>query len=82
MSGSNLMPGPGYDDFYDNWVECDDCGGSGEDDSMCECEAFEDICCCLHPTPARCDTCRGKGGWPRDDSAEDQALHEAENDNR
>ena len=49
---------------------------------MCQCEQIEDICCCAVPTPVRCDTCRGKGGWHLDQSAEEQALHEADNDPR
>lgn len=78
---SNLHPDANFD-HYDDWHDCEDCGGSGEDDSMCQCEQIEDICCCAVPTPVRCDTCQGKGGWHIDHSAEDQALHEAENDNR
>ncbi len=46
-----------------DWVECWDCGGEGSHDYMCECERFVDTCCCLVPTPMRCSTCRGKGGW-------------------
>ena len=80
---SNLMPGADYRDFDDeDWEECHDCGGSGTDDDSCECEAFEDTCCCLVPRPRSCATCNGKGGWTIDHSAEDQAAYEAENDTR
>lgn len=78
---SNLHPDADYRDFDDHdWIECWDCGGSGEYGDICQCEDFEDTCCCLHPTPKRCSTCHGKGGWPVDHSAEDQALHEADNE--
>lgn len=78
---SNLHPGADFADFDDHdWHECEDCGGSGEDDSTCQCEHIEDICCCAIPTPARCQTCHGRGGWHLFNSAEDQALHEAERD--
>lgn len=78
---SNLHPGSRYRYFEDmDWDECPDCGGEGFSDYECECEAIEDTCFCAVPTPRRCPTCRGKGGWPVDHSAEDQALHEAEND--
>ncbi len=46
---------------YDDSVECWDCGGEGAHDEICECEDFEDTCCCLHPTPKRCRTCGGTG---------------------
>lgn len=46
-----------------DWIDCWDCGGEGFYLDSCECEAFEDICCCLTPTPRRCSTCKGKGGW-------------------
>ena len=68
---SNLHPDADFD-HYDDWHECQDCGGLGD----------EDICCCAVPTPVRCDTCQGEGGWHLDHSAEEQALHEAENDHR
>jgi len=80
---SNLHPGADYSDFDDHdWQECDDCGGDGLDETMCQCETIEDICCCATPTPVRCQTCGGKGGWHIDHSAEDQAAYEAENDTR
>jgi hypothetical protein len=80
---SNLHPGADYADFDDlDWTECWDCGGSGYDEYSCECEAFEDTCCCAEPTPRKCSTCFGKGGWTVDHSAEDQALQEAENDSK
>lgn len=37
--------------------ECHLCGGSGVLDDECECSAFEDVCCCLHPTPRECPEC-------------------------
>jgi hypothetical protein len=40
-------------------VECWNCGGDGLIDGGCTCG--EDCCCCLEPTPPRCDVCRGKG---------------------
>lgn len=43
-------------------VDCWNCGGEGCFKDECECEAFVDQCCCLHPTPRRCSECRG-WGW-------------------
>lgn len=51
-----------YNEF-EEWVECWDCGGEGYHTDACECEAFEDTCCCAEPTPPICRTCKGKGGW-------------------
>ncbi len=51
----------------DSWTECQDCGGEGLDTDSCECEAFEDICCCAEPKPSPCQTCNGKGGWEIDE---------------
>ena len=77
---SNLHPGADFREFEDDWTECPDCGGDGHDESMCECERIQDICFCATPTPARCDTCKGHGGWFPDHSAEDQAMYEADRD--
>lgn len=52
-----------YHDSYDDWIECDQCGGDGYMDDECECETVVDICSCATPTPRRCRTCHGKGGW-------------------
>jgi hypothetical protein len=53
-------------DFDDpDWIDCWDCGGEGILDDECTCQSVADICCCLHPEPADCRTCRGRGGWPR-----------------
>lgn len=41
--------------------DCPTCGGQGVLDDECECEAIEDVCCCLHPTPRRCTDCGGRG---------------------
>ena len=77
---SNLHPDADYREFDDdNWTDCWDCGGSGEHEDICQCSDFEDTCCCLNPMPKRCSTCKGKGGWPVDHSAEDQADFENEN---
>lgn len=77
---SNELPGVSGGDHYDDglWDECEDCHGEGVIDGTCQCEAFEDTCCCLHPEPATCRTCNGKGGFHIDFSAEDQAMWEAE----
>jgi hypothetical protein len=45
------------------WIDCRDCGGEGDHDGICQCEDFEDTCCCATPTPKRCSTCKGNGGW-------------------
>ena len=68
--------------MFDDWIECADCGGDGVDDSMCECERIEDICCCLNPTPVRCDTCHGKGGWHADPVGESHDLDQNDADDR
>ena len=77
---SNEPPGESGGDYYDDghWEDCHDCGGDGFRDDECECNAFEDTCMCLNPKPPRCSTCKGRGGWTIDYSAEDQALHEAD----
>lgn len=42
------------------WVDCWNCGGSGDIEDDCTCG--EDTCCCLDPEPPICSECRGKGG--------------------
>jgi hypothetical protein len=55
-----------YDpDDFAPWIDCWQCGGEGEIEGDCDC--MEDSCCCLVPTPPRCDVCRGAGGWPDPD---------------
>lgn len=79
---SNLHPDADYRSFDDgDWQECEDCGGEGLDDNECECESVQDICSCAIPTPRRCRTCNGEGGWEVDHSAEEQALWEADKEN-
>ena len=68
--------------MYDDWIECCDCGGEGFDDSMCECEYIEDICCCSEPTPVSCQTCGGKGGWHSDPVGEAHDLDQNDADDR
>jgi hypothetical protein len=41
--------------------DCPTCGGSGVLEDECECQAIEDICCCLHPRPPICPECGGNG---------------------
>ena len=56
------------DDFFEDWIECWNCGGEGRIGGC-----FEDTCCCLGDpddpdtccAPRRCDVCRGKGRWKR-----------------
>ena len=48
-------PSNDYDDHDDD--ECFMCGGSGVLDD-CECQAFEDTCCCLYPRPMACPECQ------------------------
>jgi hypothetical protein len=47
------------------WVECENCGGSGAVLNDCG----EDCCCCSDPELSHgyhtCETCQGKGGWWR-----------------
>jgi hypothetical protein len=43
------------------WVSCWACGGAGYHEDSCECEAFEDVCCCAEPEPPECSECHGKG---------------------
>lgn len=44
------------DEVYE---DCPQCGGSGLDDTQCECG--DDTCCCLEPTPVGCSWCGGAG---------------------
>jgi hypothetical protein len=46
-----------YADFEPDDDGCYLCGGSGFLDDECECQAFEDICMCLHPMPRACPEC-------------------------
>jgi hypothetical protein len=79
--GSSLHPDADYSQIdAGDWQDCDDSAGTGEDESMCECELTVDICLCAQPTPIRCEICDGDGGWEIDHSAEDQAAYEAERD--
>lgn len=43
------------------WVDCWNCGGSGELEGSCCC--MDDSCCCLEPEPATCSHCAGEGGY-------------------
>lgn len=52
---------------YDDWQDCPECGGSGVDDRMCECQKIEDTCFCVIPKPVACDHCCGLGGWSLSD---------------
>ena len=47
--------------IYDDWQECQYCGGTGESEGNCSC--WDDTCCCLDPQWIACDHCNGKGGW-------------------
>ncbi len=49
-----------YDDPYDH-DDCPLCGGAGVLEDECECQAFEDTCCCLYPQPPVCPECKGAG---------------------
>lgn len=37
--------------------DCPMCGGIGFLLDECECQEFEDTCCCLNPTPPVCPEC-------------------------
>jgi DnaJ-class molecular chaperone len=47
--------------IYDDWIDCNQCGGEGVLDDECECETVADICSCAVPTPRTCPQCKGKG---------------------
>ena len=53
---------PDFNEFYDDWIECPNCGGEGFLDDRCECERIVDICFCENPTPQKCRQCNGEGG--------------------
>lgn len=57
-----------FDQIYDDWIECDHCGGEGRMEDECECECVADICFCETPRPRRCYMCRGAGGWHSKDN--------------
>lgn len=62
MEGSEQRPVLVCDDGYDDDDgSCFACGGSGVLDDWCECQRFEDVCCCLNPEPQTCDECGGAG---------------------
>ena len=56
------------------YVDCWNCGGSGVREDECTC--MDDTCCCLYPTPPRCDICGGKGDYlvPTDSDAARDAV--------
>ena len=43
--------------WEDDREDCPQCGGSGLDDTQCECG--DDTCCCLVPSPVDCSWCAG-----------------------
>ena len=45
--------------WEDDYQDCPQCGGSGLDDTQCECG--DDTCCCLVPSPVDCSWCGGEG---------------------
>ena len=54
-------------------VTCWNCGGDGVIEWECTCG--EDTCCCLNPTPPKCEICDGRGWYVvtelTDDNCED-----------
>ena len=50
-----------FEDDGSYWVSCWNCGGAGYHEGECECQSFEDVCCCADPEPPMCRECKGEG---------------------